>query len=176
MNDEPERNIFLYQELESTVAESLTRSILMVNDFDDQDPENIRKPINLYISCYGGDVYLERGLSSVIRYSKTPVHTVVAGAAFSAAFVLCLQGVKRLSMRSSRFMYHEVMSEMEGGTFCHMKLATDEMAALNDDYINEVVTKSLITKKKLVGMMKKRPDWYFSAEEALKLGVIDAII
>jgi ATP-dependent Clp protease protease subunit len=36
--------------------------------------------------------------------------------------------------------------------------------------------KTNISKKKLADVLKNKVDWYMSAEEALKLGVIDAIV
>ena len=52
----------------------------------------------------------------------------------------------------------------------------DECNRLMKQYDEYLLSRSLITQKQLDEVKKSRRDWYFTASEALKLELIEAII
>ena len=72
-------------------------------------------------------------------------------------------------------MYHEAMYGLEGKVAFHkqeMKEAnrTDKLC---DDFL---LSKTKLTTKILDGVKNKQSEWYFTAETALKYGVVDEIL
>jgi len=134
-----------------------------------------RKPIEIYIDSYGGYVYQILGLVSIMRNSKTPIHTICTGAAMSCGFIMLINGHKRFAHKLSTPMYHQVSS----GAIGKVKDLEESVAQSKKlQKILEQITleKTNITKKKLKKVYKGKKDWYLTAEEALRLGVVDEIL
>lgn len=66
------------------------------------------KPIKIYIDSYGGAVYQCYGLLSIMDSSKTPIHTIVTGAAMSCGFMMLIHGHKRFAYPLSTPLYHQI--------------------------------------------------------------------
>ena len=85
------RNLYLAKQVDQASMNSLTKSILEINENDEylsklyavHDLDYKPRPIKLYIDSYGGAVYQCFGLLGVMEKSNTPVHTIVTGAAMS---------------------------------------------------------------------------------------------
>jgi len=72
-------------------------------------------------------------------------------------------------------MIHQV-SRMNFGTLQDMKESVEETNRLNEIIFDIIVKKSKVTREKLDSIIRQKKDWYFSAEEALNLGIITEII
>lgn len=72
-------------------------------------------------------------------------------------------------------MIHQV-SGMNFGTLQDMKESVEETNRLNEIIFDIIVKKSEVTREKLDSIIRQKEDWYFSAEEALNLGIITEII
>ena len=69
------------------------------NRKDRDIPVEKRKPINIYIMSFGGELYPAYALISTILASKTPVNTINMGVAMSAGLLILLAGHKRYAMK-----------------------------------------------------------------------------
>lgn len=115
------------------------------------------------------------GLVGVMEKSKTPIHTIVTGAAMSCGFVILICGHKRFGYKYSTPMYHQV------GSWSHGKIQdlkenlnqTENLQALIEKI---TVQKTNIKIKKLKDLRSKKFDWYLTAKKALQCGVIDEIL
>lgn len=134
-----------------------------------------RKPIKIYIDSYGGDVYNCFGLLSIMDKSKTPIHTIVTGAAMSCGFMILIHGHKRYAYEHATPMYHQVSSGF-WGKVKDMQEDFAETKRLQDKIEEMTLAKTKIPKKKLQKVYKTKKDWYMTAKEAEKYGVIDKII
>lgn len=181
--DHKERNLYFSEQVDQKTIGLLTKEILEINELDTYYEKHykthgmkyVRKPIKIYIDSYGGYVYQCYGLLSVMNSSKTPIHTIVTGAAMSCGFMILIHGHKRFGYKLSTPLYHQI----GGGTYGKVKDMEEhlvESKRLQKKLEELTLQKTNITKKQLKKIYKRKIDWYMSAKEALRLGVIDKII
>tara|TARA_B100000287_G_C20451824_1_gene709783 strand:- start:49 stop:612 length:564 start_codon:yes stop_codon:yes gene_type:complete len=178
-----DRNLYLPKQVDQSSMNDLTKSIVDINDNDLQlkklysvyNLDYTPKPIKLYIDSYGGMVYQCFGLIGVMEKSETPIHTIVTGAAMSCGFLILINGHKRFAYQHATPLYHQVSSGFYGKVK-DLEEKLDETKRLQSKIENMTISLTKISKKKLSDVLKNKVDWYMSADEALSLGVIDAII
>lgn len=179
----PERNLFLASQVDQDSINKLTKDIIEINENDEyltkyykvHDLEYTRKPIKIYLDTYGGNVYQCFGLLSIIECSKTPIHTIVTGCAMSAGFMILICGHKRFGYPLSTPLYHQVATGFRG-KIKDMEESLIETKRLQAKIETITLKHTKITKKKLEQIYNRKIDWYLSADEALKLGIIDEIL
>jgi len=179
-----DRSLYLPDQVTQESMHKLTKSIVEINADDAllkkvyaiHGLEYTPKPIQIYIDSYGGAVYQCFGLLGVMEKSETPIHTIVTGAAMSCGFMILISGHKRFGYRLSTPLYHQVSSGLFYGKVQDMEEQLQETKRLQKLIEEITLERTNISKKKLADVLKNKVDWYMSAEEALKLGVIDAII
>jgi ATP-dependent Clp protease protease subunit len=178
-----DRTLFFAKQVEQSSIESLTKSIIEINENDTllkkmyavYDIDYVAKPIKIMIDSYGGQVYQIFGLLAIMDESKTPIHTYVTGAAMSCGFMLLIHGHKRFAYKHATPLYHQVSSGTMGKVK-DMEEKLEEAKRLQGLIETLTLEKTKITAKKLERVYKTKKDWYMTAEEALKLGVIDEIV
>lgn len=133
------------------------------------------KPIKMYIDSFGGSVYQCMGLIGVISKSQVPVHTIVTGAAMSAAFIIAISGHKRFCYNTSTYMYHQI-SSWNWGKLKDIEEDLEESKRLQVALEEHTLKCTKITKETLDKNYKGKKDWYMTAKQALKFGVVDEVI
>ena len=131
--------------------------------------------IQILLSTYGGTAYDGISLYDAIKNSKTEVDITCFGKIMSMGIVLLLASKTRKAYRNTTFMIHEGSSGAIG-KISDMEDSVDEAKRLNDIYFDIIESEAKIPKAKLDEIRKTRKDWYFTAEEALKYGLITEII
>lgn len=177
------RELFFCKQVDQSTIEELSKKIIEISNHDEyikkiyqiHDLNYIPKPIKMYIDSYGGYVYQVMGLLSIMEKSKTKIHTIVTGAAMSCGFMMLILGHKRFAYENATLMYHQI-SGMTMGNLKDIEDYQIELKRLQDKVEELVIKKTKITKNKLDEIREKKIDWYLTADEALKLGVIDEII
>jgi ATP-dependent Clp protease protease subunit len=172
-----ERKIIYNEEITGSVIEFICSQVAYFNRIDDNDeiPIEKRKPIEIHLNSYGGSVYDGFAAVNSIITSKTPVHTYVSGYVMSMAFGIFIAGHKRFAYPYSNFMYHEI-STLSVGKNQEIERVTLENKRLQKMYDRLVTSRTSIDQKRLDKIKKSLVDWFFDAEEALKLGVVHEII
>ena len=177
------RKIFFGKQVDQATIESVSSEIILIND-DDRYLEKIYKlhdldykpkPIKIYIDSYGGLVYQVFGLLSIMDASKTPIHTIVTGAAMSCGFMMLIYGHKRFAYEMATPLYHQVSTDFDGKVE-DLEQKFTETKRLQDKLEEITIRKTKITKSKLEEIRKEKVDWFMSSTEAKNLGVIDEII
>ena len=106
------RNIYFSDEITEATMGWLTFKIQSINLSDNEEEEKLkdytRKPINLYISSYGGSVYDVLGAYDIIKQSKTKVNTYGFGKCMSAGLTLFLAGEERSVYKNTTVMFHSL--------------------------------------------------------------------
>ena len=163
-----DRIVFLGGPIDDHVANLVVAQLLFL-EMEDPDAE-----ISMYINSPGGSVTDGMAIYDTMRYIKCPVRTVCIGMAASMGAFLLMAGEKgkRLALPNSEVMIHQPLGGAEGQ-------ATD--VAIRAEWL-------LKTKKKMTEMMAEMSgqplekvqqdverDYFMSAEEALKYGIIDEI-
>ena len=177
------RNLYLPTAVDQESMNKLTKSIIDINESDDyiekiyaaHDIEYVPKPIKIYIDTYGGLVYQCFGLIGVMEKSDTPIHTIVTGAAMSCGFMILINGHKRFGYKHATPLYHQVSTGFFGKVK-DMEESLVEAKRLQEKIEEMTLRKTKISKKRLKKVFDNKVDWFMSAEEALKLRVIDEII
>lgn len=178
-----DRNLYFSHQVDQATIGHLTQNIIKINEQDDYlekmySIHNLtyqRTPIKIYIDSYGGYVYQCFGLLSIIDKSKTPIHTIVTGCAMSCGFMILISGHKRFGYELSTPLYHQVSG---GGRGKVKDIEEDfiEVKRLQKMLEDLTLRKTKITKEKLKDIYVKKIDWFMTAKQAKKLGVIDEII
>lgn len=141
----------------------------------DKIKDKTKNTIKIYINSPGGDIYSCFGLYDVIQhYIKQGyiIETINVGLAASAAAIILLSGSKghRFSMPNCSVLLHQPSSGTYG-TITDMMIDLKEGERLKKK-LNEIVEKK--ASPELINMMER--DMWLSAEEALKMNVIDKIL
>jgi ATP-dependent Clp protease protease subunit len=110
-----------------------------------------------------------------IETSKTDIHSIGLGCVMSSALDVFVACHHRSAHRMTTFMYHSLRSISEGEV---EKQVTDitESLRIQREGDKFLLSRTKLPKKRLEEIKKKKDDWYFTAQEALKYGVIDEII
>jgi ATP-dependent protease ClpP protease subunit len=128
--------------------------------------------IKLHINSPGGSLF--DGLSAVdyIRKCKVPVHSIIEGAAASAATLISVMAHRRSINKHSYMLIHQLSS----ASFGKYEELVDDMENNNklmDAIKNIYLSKTKIPEKILKDILKR--DIYFDSKECLKYGLVDKI-
>lgn len=134
------------------------------------------QPIKLFIDSYGGYVYQCMGLVNIMRSSKIPIHTIVTGVASSCGFVIAISGHKRFCYTLSSYLYHQVSSASGRKSIKQMDENLAEAKRLQSIIEQITLERTKISAKRLQKVYDTKLDWWFTADEAIKLGVVDEIL
>ena len=164
-----ERIIFLGGPIDDNIANTVIAQLLFL------ESENSKKDIFLYINSPGG--YIKDGLAllDTMNHIKPDVSTICVGLAASMASIILSAGKKgkRFCLPNSEVMIHQPHGGAEGQ-------ATDiEISAKHiikqRALINKILAKNTGQKFEKIEKDVDR-DFFMTAEEAKKYGIIDEIM
>ena len=164
-----ERIIFLTGPIDDNVASLICAQILFL------ESENPKKEIFFYINSPGGLVTSGLGIYDTMQYIKSPVSTLCIGQASSMGSFLLASGQKgsRFSLPNSRIMVHQPSGGYQGQV-TDIEIQTNEIKKTKSK-LNEIYSKHTGKKISEISTIMER-DKYFSAEEAIKFGLIDKVV
>lgn len=165
-----ERIIFLSGEMDTYLCDLVKANLLYLDSMDDSD-------IKIYVNSPGGSVYDGLGLLDVMDYIESDISTINTGLAASMAAVLLCSGTKgkRKSLRRARLMIHQPLSF--GGwaqQASDMEIEAREVNQLKNE-LYEIISEKTGQNIDRVHKDGDR-DYWMSAQESLKYGMIDEII
>lgn len=132
-----------------------------------------RKPIKMLIYSYGGDLNACLSLLSIMKLSKTPIHTVNMGVAMSAGGLILLAGHKRFCLDYSIMLIHSG-SGQQSGTYEQVKEQSKDY-----DHLVGLMKQFILDRTKIdikLYNKHKTADWYIYPEEQVSLGIVDAVV
>ncbi len=163
-----ERIIFLTGPVHDDMANLIIAQLLFL---ENEDP---KKDICIYINSPGGSVSAGLAILDTMNHVKPDIVTVSVGMAASAAAVILSAGKKgkRFALPNSEVMIHQVSGGTEGQ-------ATDILIAAKHiqrtkDNLNKILAKNTGKTPTQVEADAER-DYWMTAEEAKKYGIIDEI-
>ena len=164
-----ERIIFLTGAVTDEVASVLIAQLLFL------ESENSKKDIFMYINSPGGIVTSGLGVYDTMQYIKPNVSTLCVGQAASMGSLLLSAGASgmRFALPNSRIMLHQPSGGFSGQATdieIHAKEILEIKERLNKIYERHTKQKVEIIRKTL------ERDYFMTADEAKKFGVIDEII
>lgn len=164
-----DRIIFLGTPIDDDVANLIMAQLLFL---ESEDP---KKDIQMYINSPGGVVTSGMAIYDTMQYIKPNVSTICIGQAASAASVILAAGTKgkRFALPHSRVLIHQVMGGMEGQA-TDVEIQTREMLRIRT-MLDQVLAKHTGQKIEKIHKDTER-DFFMTAQEAKKYGIIDEII
>lgn len=164
-----DRIIFLGDEVNEATANVIVAQLLHLAN---EDPN---KDIQLYINSPGGSVYDGLAIYDTIQYIKPDVQTIGIGLQASMGAFLLSSGTKgkRFALPNSRIMIHQPSSGTQGKI-------TDQEISLREglllkDKLSEIMAKNTGQKLDKIRSDMER-DFWMSADEAVKYGIVDEVI
>jgi ATP-dependent Clp protease protease subunit len=177
--DPEPRLIGLFCDIVDEKVAEIVHALLYLNDTVSSKPKDERKPIEFYISTYGGNADDMFALYDVMRQvePETEIHTIGMGKVMSAGVLLLAAGTKgkRKIGKNCRVMIHSVIAGSHG-SFHNLLNEMEAVEHLQKMYIECLVAETKMTKKQLKNMLERKVNVYLSAEEAVELGIADIII
>lgn len=164
-----DRIVFLGEPIDDRTANIVIAQLLFL------DAENSGKDIKFYINSPGGSVSAGLAIYDTMQYIKSDVSTICLGMAASMASVLLAAGAsgKRFALPNSEIMIHQVMGGAEGQA-SDIKIRAEHILKIKDK-MNKIL--ALHTGQKINTVEKDSDrDYFMSAEEAQKYGLIDKVI
>lgn len=164
-----DRIIFLGESVTDHVANIVIAQFLFL------DAEDKEKDIKFYINSPGGSVTAGLAIYDTMQYINSDVSTICVGMAASMASTLLAAGApgKRFSLPNSEIMIHQVMGGVEGQA-TDIKIRAEHILKIKDK-MNKIMAKH--TGKNIATIEKDSDrDFFMSAEEAKKYGIIDKIV
>ena len=164
-----ERIIFLGAPINDVVANTIIAQILFLESQDS------KKDIKIYINSPGGSVTAGMAIYDTMQYVKCDTSTICIGIAASMGAVLLSAGTKgkRFSLPNSEIMLHQIMGGAEGQAI-DVKIRAEHILKIKDK-INKILSNHTGQSLNKIESDTDR-DYFMSAEEAKKYGLIDKII
>lgn len=167
--DEENRIIYLADMISEEVYADMA---LYINSWDIENPE---EPITIYITTDGGCLYSTMAIFDLIKNTSAPTYGVAIGKVFSGGLSILQACDERIATENTRFMIHSVVSGTDGH-ISHMHTELQEGINAQKKYSKTLRCRSNVTQKMLNDIKNKNTYFYFDAEKALELGLVDEII
>lgn len=164
-----ERIIFLGGPIDDAVANTVIAQLLLL------ESEDAKKDITLYINSPGGSIQSGLAIVDTMNHIKPDVSTICIGMAASMGATILSQGKKgkRFALPNAEVMIHQPLTGVEGQasdieiTAKHILRLKDKLTKMMADATGQTYAK--------VEKDKDR-DYWMSADEAKKYGIIDKIL
>ncbi|HSL02502.1 MAG TPA: ATP-dependent Clp endopeptidase proteolytic subunit ClpP [Nitrospiraceae bacterium] len=164
-----DRIIFLGAPIDDIFANLIIAQLLFL---EAEDPE---KDINLYVNSPGGSVTAGLGIYDTMQYVKPPINTICLGQAASMGAFLLTAGTKgkRFALPNARVMIHQPMGGFQGQA-TEIDIHAREILKIRER-LNEIMAKHTGQPLEKISLDTER-DYFMSAEEAKRYGLIDEVI
>ena len=164
-----DRIIMISGEVNEAMASVVVSELLYLQS------ENPDAPIHMYINSPGGSVVDGLAIVDTMNLISCPVYTYCVGQCASMGSIFLVSGEKghRYALPNSRIMIHQVSGGSQG-TYEDMKRSINEAGRLNELLAGILATGTGKTLKTVKNDMDR--DYFMSADEALKYGIVDKVI
>jgi ATP-dependent Clp protease protease subunit len=166
-----DRIIFLGTPIDDTIASLIVAQLLFL------EQEDSKKDIMLYVNSPGGSVSSAMAIIDTMNFIKCDVSTICIGLAASAGAVILSSGTKgkRFSLPNSEVMIHQpLINGGVGGQATDIEITAKNIVKMKKR-LNEMLAKNTGQKLAKIEADVER-DYWMTADEALKYGIVDKII
>ena len=155
---------------EYSLIDIIVKCRIVLNNRDDDKAE---LPINLVIDSFGGCAFSALGIIDYIENLDVPVNTICRGKAMSAGALILAAGTgTRYATKRSTIMLHQGMGTTSG-KIGDLRSTANHYTKI-DQMIGEILEEH--TKKPAKWWTYETAhDKYFTAQEAIEVGIIDEI-
>lgn len=163
-----DRIVFLGGPIDDEVANLIISQLLFL---ESEDP---KRDIFLYVNSPGGHVHSGLAIVDAMNHIKPDVATVAVGMAASMGSIILTSGAKgkRFALPNADIMIHQPHGGAEGQA-TDIELSARRILSLRDR-LNKILAKTTGQKLEKIERDVDR-DFYLSADEAKKYGIIDQV-
>jgi ATP-dependent Clp protease protease subunit len=164
-----DRIVFIGTAIDDNVANLIIAQLLFLQS------EDANKDISVYINSPGGSVTAGLAIYDTMQFLKPNIRTYSIGQAASMGAVLLTAGTKgkRYALPYSRIMIHQPWGGAQGAA-SDITIQAREIERLKSDLIKIIARHTGQTAEKI--SVDSDRDFFMSAEEAKKYGLIDEVI
>jgi ATP-dependent Clp protease protease subunit len=164
-----DRIIFLGTQINDDVANMIIAQMLFL------DADNPGRDIYLYLNSPGGNVSSGMAIYDTMQFLRSPVNTICMGMAASMGSFLLAAGHagRRSALPHARIMIHQPSGGAQG-TAADIEIQAKEILYLRAQ-MNGLYAKHTGRPLEQIERDMER-DFFMSAEEAVKYGIIDSVI
>lgn len=164
-----DRIIFLGSAIDDDVANTVIAELLLLAQ------QNDKEDIKMYINSPGGSVTSALAIYDTMQFVKPDVQTICIGMAASAAALLLSAGKKgkRFVLPNAEVMIHQVLGGTSGQA-TEIDIHARHILRTRDR-LNKILVKHTGQKLAKIEQDTER-DYFMSAEESLKYGIVDRVI
>ncbi|AZV47394.1 ATP-dependent Clp endopeptidase, proteolytic subunit ClpP [Nautilia sp. PV-1] len=164
-----DRIIMLQGEINDHVSSIIVAQMLFL------EAENPEKDIYLYINSPGGVVTSGMAIYDTMNYIKPDVVTICMGQAASMGAFLLSSGAKgkRFALPHARIMIHQPLGGAQGQA-TDIEIHAKEILRMKKE-LNKILAENTGQSIRKIEKDTER-DFFMSAEEALKYGLIDKVL
>jgi ATP-dependent Clp protease protease subunit len=165
-----ERIVFLGSEVNDESANRICAELLLL------DAEDNARDISLYINSPGGSVTDGLAIYDTMQYVSADVRTICVGMAASMGQFLLCAGTpgKRFSLPSSRILMHQPLMGGMQGQASDIAIQAEQIVFMKRQLAERIAFHTGKPVEQIVAD-SDRNRW-FTAQEALEYGFIDAVI
>ena len=164
-----DRIIFIGSPIEDNMANAVIAQLLFL------ESQNQKEDIKIYINSPGGVVTSALAIYDTMQYVKPDVQTICVGLAASAASLLLAAGAKgkRMILPNGEVMIHQVMGGARGQA-TDIDIHARQILKIKKR-LSEILAKHTGQKFNKIEEDTER-DYFMSALEAKKYGIVDKVI
>jgi len=164
-----DRIVFIDSDINDITSNLVIAQLLFL---EGEDPD---RDIFLYINSPGGLITAGLAIYDTMQYVKSDVSTICIGQAASMAAVLLCAGAKgkRYALPNARLMIHQPLGGAQGPA-TDIEITAKEIMRYRE-LIEELLVKHTGQPKESIHKDVER-DFYLSADEAVKYGIVDEIL
>ncbi len=164
-----ERIIFIGTSISDDIANLIVAQMLFLQG------EDAEKDVSLYINSPGGSVTAGLAIYDTMQFLKCDVTTYCVGQAASMGAVLLAAGApgKRFALPNARIMIHQPWGGVQGQA-SDIHIQAKEILRLRDT-LNQILAQHTQKDVEMIARDTER-DFFMSAEESCKYGLVDAVV
>jgi ATP-dependent Clp protease, protease subunit len=164
-----DRIVFIGTPIDDNIANLIIAQLLFLQT---EDPD---KDINVYINSPGGHVTSGLAVYDTMQFVKPDVNTYCIGQAASMGALLLAGGTKgkRYALPNARIMIHQPWGGTQG-TAADIHIQAQEILRIKDRINNLLVSHTGQPFDKIEKDTDR--DYFMSADEAMKYGLVDSVI
>ncbi len=164
-----DRIIFLGTDIDDNVANSIIAQLLFL------ESEDSEKDITMYIQSPGGYIHSGLAIMDTMNLIKPDVSTVCVGLAASMGSILLAAGApgKRYALPNAEVMIHQPLGGAQGQA-SDIEISAKHIL-MNKDRLAKILQETTGQKREKIDFDMDR-DYWMSADEAKKYGLVDKVI